>query len=355
MLPLPQKSPPFSRIFCTCAGALGPFLRFARGGSNPMLRISDGASPPPTVRWKCSAGAHAASPGSSTTSTFGTEPVLRPATCNCVSPDTEYINVSTCENDDKGKPRGKPCSFGFFRVAAASRRGKTGLGCGAFASEAGHARTTSVCQPNELAPGAAVRMTTSFGMRPTTPSTRRKRFSMSAWANVLDHFKRTSTHEVSVPSARSKSLTGSSISVARPRAILSRAGGTGKGRPADQRNDAARSGCFRKLASHAHRIGANPLLQPNPTDLVQRSETHSLALARRRVRGSQLRESLAGVDADALLRGRRHRSLLVRRCGQEAEMEKDVTDARRGRHRVRWMWLSHPGHEAADPREPTHP
>mmetsp|Transcript_9475 Transcript_9475/g.27999 ORF Transcript_9475/g.27999 Transcript_9475/m.27999 type:complete len:240 (-) Transcript_9475:226-945(-) len=205
MLPLPQKSPPFSRIFCTCAGALGPFLRFARGGSNPMLRISDGASPPPTVRWKCSAGAHAASPGSSTTSTFGTEPVLRPATCNCVSPDTEYINVST----------------------------------------------TSVCQPNELAPGAAVRMTTSFGMRPTTPSTRRKRFSMSAWANVLDHFKRTSTHEVSVPSARSKSLTGSSISVARPRAILSRAGGTGKGRPADQRNDAARSGCFRKLASHA--------------------------------------------------------------------------------------------------------
>eukprot|EP00966_Prymnesium_polylepis_P324401 7380448-Prymnesium_polylepis.1 len=66
-------------MFWCCAGALGPFLRFARGGSNPMLRSSEGASPPPTVRWKCSTGAHAASPGASVTSTFGTEPALRPA------------------------------------------------------------------------------------------------------------------------------------------------------------------------------------------------------------------------------------------------------------------------------------
>eukprot|EP00966_Prymnesium_polylepis_P234299 5419764-Prymnesium_polylepis.1 len=56
---------------------------------------------------------------------------------------------------------------------------------------------------------------------------------------------------------------------------------------------------------------ANPLLHSNATNLVQRSETHSLALARRRVRCSQLSESLAGVDG-ALVRvqGRRHGSLL---------------------------------------------
>eukprot|EP00966_Prymnesium_polylepis_P068830 1598758-Prymnesium_polylepis.1 len=94
-------------------------------------------------------------------------------------------------------------------------------------------------------------MTTSVGMRPTASCTLRKKFSISAWANVLDHFRRRSTHALSVTSAWSGSLTGSLISVARPSAIRSRAGGTGKGRPGDQRNDAARSKCFRKLASQA--------------------------------------------------------------------------------------------------------